>query len=129
MSKRVGQAGTFFFKAKTKESKRGKRLAKDGRTIGPRDPRSSQRGRRNQLWTEDQMAEAFRLRDLYPDMKYREIQRRTTVNGVEIPYTTLNDRLAGRRGQGTGHCAGGKRTPRVLTQGKSKQGVQTGTSG
>ena len=37
---------------------------------------------------------------------------------VQIPYTTVCERLSGRRGHGTGKCAGGKRQPRVLTEGK-----------
>ena len=37
-----------------------------------------------------------------------------------IPYTTLNERLSGRRGGGRrGKIAGGKRTPKVLKPGKS----------
>ena len=73
------------------------------------------------------MAEAFKLHEDNPRMSYLEIQRRTTVKGVKIPYTTLNDRLAGRRGHGKGHCTGGKRIPRVLTPGKFIRVVHTGS--
>ena len=68
------------------------------------------------------MQHAFRLHAENPNMAHTEIQHLTTVKGVEIPYTTLNDRLGGRRGHGTGYCAGRKRTPCVLNDGKSKQG-------
>ena len=114
--------GYSFLQAKTKESSKGRRLVKDGRTISPRAPASSGKGRKRQKWTEKQMEHAFRLHRQDPNMPHTEIQRLTTVKGVYIPYTTLNDRLGGRRGHGTGYCAGGKRTPRVLNDGKSKRG-------
>ena len=65
------------------------------------------------------MAGAFRLNEENPNMSYMDIMRKTTVKGLFIPYMTLNDRLAGCRGHGTGYCTSGKRTPCVLSEGKS----------
>ena len=102
-------------KTKQKTTPRRARRGKDGRQISPRHPNSAHYKKKNQKWLPAQLAQAFQLKRDNPWMTYAEISRRT-----DVPYTTVCERLSGRRGTGEGHCAGGKRTPRVLSRGNFK---------
>ena len=99
--------------AKMKQTKKRRHTGKGGRLLGVRDPVSSHKGDELQKWKEKDMARAFQMKRDNPKMSYMAIHKATG-----IPYTTICERLSGRRGTGEGKCAGGCRTPRVLTKGK-----------
>ena len=101
--------------AKKKNTEKKRRTAKDGRAIAPRDPNSAHKGETLQNWTEKDMQKAFQLKRENPKLSHWKIHKMTG-----IPYTTVNERLKGRRGTGEGKCAGGKRIPRAMTRGKGK---------
>ena len=114
--------------AKQKETK--KKLphrGKDGRHIGPRRAASSGKGKKEQTWTEADIEEAFDLWEANPSKKPEEqLFKRQISQKTGVPYTTVCERLSGRRGGGKrGKIAGGKRTGKVLDKGK-QAGSQAG---
>ena len=58
---------------------------------------------------------------LWDENKNKEAKDRLSMRAIaiicELPKTTVIEHLSGRR-KGTGHIAGGKRQPRVLSKGK-----------
>ena len=114
--------------AKQKETK--KKLphrGKDGRHIGPRRAASSGKGKKEQTWTEADIEEAFDLWEANPSKKPEEqLSKRQISQKTGVPYTTVCERLSGRRGGGKrGKITGGKRTGKVLDEGK-QAGSQAG---
>ena len=107
--------------AKEKVGKKRIKRGKDGRTIPQRKPASSGKGKKEQEWTEEDMEKCFELWEhndhLLPGEK--KMSKRKIAKNTGVPYTTVCERLSGRRGGGRkGKIAGGKRLSKVLTQGK-----------
>ena len=95
---------------------------KDGRRIGVRKAASSGLGKKEQKWTEEQMNQCFVLweqnNDLPPEQK--RSKRQISIE-CGVPYTTVCERLSGRRGGGQkGKIAGEKQQGKVLDTSKSK---------
>ena len=99
---------------------------KDGRRIGVRKTASSGLGKKEQKWTEEQMNQCFVLweqnNDLPPEQK--RSKRQISIE-CGVPYTTVCERLSGRRGGGwKGKIAGGKWQGKVLDTSKSKRVIK-----
>ena len=120
--KRVIKRVTFsFLVARQKTTKKKIRRGKDGRIIPERKKASAGYKIKEQQWKTEDLDKAF---DLWEKNKTLPPKERLSMNQISkdtgIPYTTLNERLSGRRGGGRrGKIAGGKRTPKVLKPGKS----------
>ena len=101
-----------------KEERRGK----DGRKIGPRRAASSGKNQKEQNWSEQDMDRAFNMRENNQDLPPQERKSKRQISlETGIPYTTLCERLSGRRGRGChGKIAGGKCQARILDTGKCK---------
>ena len=86
------------------------RRGKDGRKIGVRRDASAGRNRKEQTWTEEKLNEAFDLWEQNADLPpEQQLSKRQISIQKGIPYTTLCERLSGRRGGGKrGKIAGGK---------------------
>ena len=92
---------------------------KDGRKIGVRKAASSGLGKKEQKWTEEQIDQCFVLweqnNDLPPEQK--RSKRQISIE-CGVPYTTVCERLSGRRGGGCkGKIAGGKQQGKVRASG------------
>ena len=99
---------------------------KDGRRIGVRKAASSGLGKKEQKWTEEAINQCFVLweqnNDLPPEQK--RSKRKISIE-CGVPYTTVCERLSGRRGGGQkGKIAGGKQQGKVLDTGKSKRVIE-----
>ena len=107
----------LFTVAKQKTMKKKMRRVKDGRVIAPRKTASTGRDKKEQLWKVKDLDRAFDLREKKKDLS--PTGRWSKETG--IPYTTLCERLSGRREGGKrGKIAGGKHTARVLRASKFK---------
>ena len=98
------------------------RRGKDGRRIAPRKDVSAGRDTKEQKWKTEDMDLVF---DLWERNKTLPPEQRLSKNQIHkttgIPYTTVCERLSGRRGGGKrGKIAGGKRTPKILDKGTSR---------
>ena len=117
--------------AKTKETKKVRpqeRRGVDGRRIGERRDASSHRGKRNMNWTLKDMEKAFKMwKDNEGKPKELQFSKREISVITGIPRNTLAERLSGRV-KGKGYVAGGRRTPRILTEGElpAQPGHQAG---
>ena len=92
---------------------------KDGRIIAPRKPASAGYKIKEQKWPASELDRAF---DLWTANKTKpkdeQMSKFAISKEVKISYTTICERLSGRRGGGKrGKITGGKRTPRVLDEG------------
>ena len=98
------------------------RRAKDGRLIAPRKTASAGRDKKEQLWKVEDLDRAFDLWEKNKDLPPKErLSKNKIAKKTGIPYTTLCERLSGRRGGGKrGKIAGGKWTAKVLKSGKFK---------
>ena len=107
--------------AKTKKTKKVRpeeRRGVDGRRIGERRDASSHRGKRNMKWTIKDMEKAIQMwKDNEGKPEELQLSKREISIITGIPRNTLAERLSGRV-KGTGYVAGGRRTPRILTQGQ-----------
>ena len=112
-----------FLVARQKTTKQKIRRAKDGRVISPCKKASAGEGSKEQLWKVEKLEEAFNLWEKNKELPPKEQLSMNKISKMTgIPYTTLNERLTGRRGGGRrGKIAGGKRTAKVLKVGKFKQ--------
>ena len=107
--------------AKQKMGKKHQKRGKDGRAIPERKAASSGKGQQEQRWTEEDMEEVFNQWEandhLLPGQKKKS--KRQISKDTRVPYTTVCERLSGRQGGGKrGKIAGGKRTLKVLDEGK-----------
>ena len=94
-------------------------MSVDGRIIAPRKPASAGYKVKEQKWPTSELDRAF---DLWVANKTKpkdeQMSKLAIAKEVKIPYTTICERLSGRRGGGKkGKISGGKRTPRVLVKG------------
>ena len=81
-------------------------------------PGSSHKGLKNQRWKAKQMDKAERLWEKNKTLpKHEQLSMRRIAEIVGIGKTTVTERLTGWR-KGHGHIAGGRRQPRVLSQGQ-----------
>ena len=122
--KRVIKWVTFsFLVVRQKTTKQKIRRAKDGRVITPHKKASAGEGSKEQLWKVEKLEEAFNLWEKNKELPPKEKLSMNKISKMtHIPYTTLNERLTGRRGGGRrGKIAGGKWTAKVLKVGKFKQ--------
>ena len=101
-----------------KEEHRGK----DGRKISPRRAASSGKNQKEQNWSEQDMDRAFNMWENNQDLSLQERKSKRQISlETGISYTTLCERLSGRRGGGChGKIAGGKHQARILDTGKCK---------
>ena len=119
--KRVIKRVIFSFSvARQKTTQKKLRCGKDGRKIAPRKPASSGYKVKEQKWPASELDRAFDLWEANKNkLKDQQMSKLAIAKEVKIPYTTICERLSGRRGGGKrGKIAGGKRTPRVLAEGK-----------
>ena len=99
---------------------------KDGRRIGVRKAASSGLGKKEQKWTEEQINQCFVLWEQNNDLPLEQKRSKRQIS-IEcgVPYTTVCERLSGRRGGGKkGKIAGGKQQGKVLDTGKSKRVIK-----
>ena len=119
--KRVTVPTLFSVGPRQKTTAKKIRRGKDGRVIAPRKAASAGRNIKEQKWKAEDMDLVF---DLWERNKTLPPEKRLSKNQIHkqtgVPYTTVCERLSGRRGGGKrGKIAGGKRTPKVLEQGTS----------
>ena len=109
-----------FLVARQKNTKKKLRRGKDGRIIAPRKPASAGFKVKEQKWDAKELDRAFDLWEANKTKpKAEQMSKLAISKEVNIPYTTICERLSGRRGGGKrGKIAGGKRTPQVLDEGK-----------
>ena len=99
------------------------RKAKDGKVIAPIKTGSAGRDKKEQLWKVKDLDRAFDLWEKKKDLPPKERWSKNKISKeTGIPYTTLCERLSGRRGGGKrGKIAGGKCTAKILKASKFKQ--------
>ena len=122
--RRIVKWVTFLFTvAKQKTMKKKVRKAKDGRVIAPIKTGSAGRDKKEQLWKVKDLDRAFDLWEKKKDLPPKERWSKNKISKeTGIPYTTLCERLSGRRGGGKrGKIAGGKCTAKILKASKFKQ--------
>ena len=112
--------GVIFPFSVVKQKMTKKRLGKDRRQIGKRQKASAGEGFKEQLWSVADMDEVFDLWEANQNKPPKEKLSKLAISKkTGIPYTTVCERLSGRRGGGRrGKIAEGKRQPKVLTAGK-----------
>ena len=87
--------------AKQKQTKKKIRRVKDSRVIAPRKTASAGRDKKEQLWKVEDLDRAFDLWEKKKDLSPKEIWSKNKMSReTGIPYTTLRERLSGRRGGG-----------------------------
>ena len=127
VTKRVNISGLSFLHrtmAKQKFSKKGKG-GKVLKTPEQKKDAMSHKGKRNQTWKESDMDKAEELWEANKTKaKKDQLSMRAIAHQLNLPKTTVIERLSGRR-KGHGHIAGGKRQARVLTKG-TQAGHQAG---
>ena len=130
-SKRVIKRVIFPFSVAKQKTTKKKRLGKDGRWIGKRQKASAGEGSKEQLWSVADMDEVFHLWEANQNKPPKEKLSKLAISKkTGIPYTTVCERLSGRRGGGRrGKIAGGKRQPKVLTAGKQAGNFNRTSSG
>ena len=99
--------------------------------IGIRREASSGKNKKEQTWSEKDLARAFDLWEKNPDLpsEERKFKRQISID-TSIPYTTLYERLSCKRGGGCcGKIAGGKCQARIPDMGKCKQVTELFPSG
>ena len=108
-----------FLVARQKTTQKKVRRGKDGRIIAPRKPASAGYKVKQQKWPASELDRAFDLWEANKTKpKDQQMSKLAISKEVKIPYTTICERLSGRRGGGKrGKIAGGKRTPGVLDEG------------
>ena len=114
--KRVTIPTLFSVGPRQKTTAKKIRQGKDGR-IAPRKDASAGSDTKEQKWKTEDMDLVFDLWERYTEQRLskNQIHKRTG-----IPYTTVCERLSGRRGGGKhGKIAGGKRMPKILNKGTS----------
>ena len=119
--KQVVKRVTFsFLVARQKTTQKKVCRGKDGRIIAPRKPASAGYKVKEQKWPASELDRAFDLWEANKTKpKDQQMSKLAISKEVKIPYTTICEQLSGRRGGGKrGKIAGGKRTPRVLDEGK-----------
>ena len=96
---------------------------KDSRIINPRREASSGKNKKEQNWSEKDLDRAFDMWEQNPDLPPQERKSKRQISmETGIPYTTLCERLSGRRGgRHHGKIAGGKHQARILDTGKCKR--------
>ena len=119
--KRVTIPTLFSVGPRQKTTAKKIRRGKDGRRIAPRKDASAGRDTKEQKWKTEDMDLVF---DLWERNKTLPPEQRLSKNQIHkrtrIPYTTVCERLSGRRGGGKrGKIAGGKRMPKILDKGTS----------
>ena len=122
--KRVIKWVTFsFLVVRQKTTKQKIRRVKDGRVIAPHKKASAGEGSKEQQWKVEKLEEAFNLWEKNKELPPKEQLSTNKISKMTgIPYTTLNERLTGRHGEGRrGKIAGGKWTAKVLKAGKLKR--------
>ena len=125
--KRVGLAIKrvifLFTVARQKTTKKKVKRAKDGRVIAPRKTASAGRDQKEQLWKVQDLDRAFDLWEKNKDLPPKERWSKNRISKeTGIPYTTICERLSGRRGGGKrGKIAGGKCKAKVLKASKFKR--------
>ena len=115
----IKQVIFLFLVARQKTTQKKVRRGKDGRIIAPRKPASAGHKVKEQKWPASELDRAFDLWEANKTKpKDEQMSKLAISKEVKIPYTTICERLSGRRGGGKrGKIAGGKRTPRVLNEG------------
>ena len=121
--KRVTVLTLFSVGPRQKTTAKKIRQGKDGRRIAPRKDASAGRDTKEQKWKTEDMDLVF---DLWERNKTLPPEQRLSKNQIHkqtgVPYTTVCEHLSGRRGGGKcGKIAGGKRTPKILDKGTSRQ--------
>ena len=101
-------------------------MIKDGRRIGVRRESSSGKNRKEQKWSEEDINTCFDLWEANSTKKPEERLSKCQISlQTGVPYTTVCERLSGRRGGGKrGKIAGRKRQGKVLDAGKSKRVIK-----
>ena len=129
--KRVIKRVIFPFSVAKQKTTKKKRLGKDRRRIGKRQKASAGEGFKEQLWSVADMDEVFDLWEANQNKPPKEKLSKLAISKkTGIPYTTVCERLSGRRGGGRrGKIAGGKRQPKVLTAGKQAGNFNRTSSG
>ena len=109
----------LFLVARQKTTQKKVHHGKDGRIIAPRKPASAGYKVKEQKWPASELDRAFDLWEANKTKpKDQHMSKLAISKEVKIPYTTICERLSGRRGGGKrGKIAGGKRTPQVLDEG------------
>ena len=103
----------LFLVARQKTTQKKVHHGKDGRIIAPRKPASAGYKVKEQKWPASELDRAFDLWEANKTKpKDQQMSKLAISKEVKIPYTTICERLSGRRGGGKrGKIAGGKRTP------------------
>ena len=88
-----------FTVARQKTTKKKVRRVKDGRVIAPRKTASAGRNQKEQQWKVEDLDKAFDLWKMNKDLPPKERWSKNKISKeTGIPYTTLCERLSGRRG-------------------------------
>ena len=81
-------------------TKKKVRRAKDGRLITPRKTASTGRDKKEQLCKVEDLDKAFDLWERNKDLPPKERWSKNNISKTTgIPYTTICERLSGRRGE------------------------------
>ena len=122
------QAGNCFGcsgQAKERETQATQRIASRQacRIISPRREAFSGKNKKEQNWSEKDLDRVFDMWEKNLDLPPQERKSKRQISiETGVPYTTLCERLLGRRGGGhRGKIAGGKHQARILDMGKCKQ--------
>ena len=102
-----------FLVTKQKTTQKKVRRGKYGRIIAPRKKASAGYKVKEQQWSASELDRAFDLWEANKTKpKDQQMSKLAISKEVNIPYTTICERLSGRRGGGKrGKIVGGKRTP------------------
>ena len=93
---------------------------KDGRRIGVRQRASSGKGKKEQLWQEQDMERAFTLWEENSSKQAKDkLSKRQIALQCGIPYTTFCERVSGKR-------AGCQREPKILDRGEEVGNISSG---